>query len=447
MSVTNINKNAATNGVGIENDAVSNGDWRRKTMEAAMNYQAEDGTPWACLIGAMQTHLPDQTSCLFNETRHRVLELLRETLTDFREIIPATYKSLNEDEFELLSGWWSGTFGERGDIYEISLSPTTYGDGNWVVCGPDAARVENLIRSVREESLKRMGRCRRHAHGGWREDKALEMEVNAGATWDDIVLPPALIAEIRGAIGTFFAQRELFRRLGFAWRRGILLVGPPGTGKTMICKAAARAFDNVAFLYVQDMMSHQQGRTGLSSVFHYARRAAPCILAFEDIDGLLEGQNRSQFLNEMDGFKNNDGLLIIASSNHPERIDEALLKRPSRFDRVYHIGLPEEAERAEYCRRLLAKSPLPLDNLDTESLARRVAAASNGFTPSFLKEALLSATLTAAQEGQSTLGPDFAGRVLEQVDALKKYLKKARDPHALAEMTAASAPEIGFRSR
>jgi SpoVK/Ycf46/Vps4 family AAA+-type ATPase len=274
----------------------------------------------------------------------------------------------------------------------------------------------------------------------------MQTEVDATG-WDDIVLVPSLLADIRATIDAFFGQKEIFHRFGFAWRRGLLLVGPPGTGKTMICKAAARSHTEVPFLSVRDLSTVHGRGDALSRVFDHARRLAPCILAIEDMDDLVDRANRTTFLNELDGFKNNDGLLIIASSNHPDRIDEALLKRPSRFDRVYHVGLPELRERTEYCRRLLGRSPMPMIDMNVETLACQIAAATEGFTPAFLKEAILSAALAAAQEGRTELTAEFADRVLGQVEVLKKYLKKARNPETFAEMLPATGNEIGFRSR
>jgi SpoVK/Ycf46/Vps4 family AAA+-type ATPase len=170
-------------------------------------------------------------------------------------------------------------------------------------------------------------------------------------------------------------------------------------------------------------------------------------LAFEDVDGLIGKNNRTVFLNELDGFRNNDGILIIASSNHPGEIDEALLKRPSRFDRVYHIGLPEAAERGEYCRRILARTPDLAPGFDGNALAARVAELTEGFTPAYLKEAFLSARLQMAQEGLTTLDEAYGAAVLEQIDLLRKYLRKAKNPDKMADFLSDAGDNIGFRAR
>ena len=83
-------------------------------------------------------------------------------------------------------------------------------------------------------------------------------------------------------------------------------------------------------------------------MFAQARETVPCILVLEDLDSLITEHNRSFFLNELDGFAANTGVVTIASTNYPERLDAAILARPSRFDRKYHFGLPGAAERLAY---------------------------------------------------------------------------------------------------
>ncbi len=214
----------------------------------------------------------------------------------------------------------------------------------------------------------------------------------------------------------------------------------------MVCKAAAASLPELPFLYVRDLKASRE-KDSIKAIFERARRLAPCILAFEDIDGFITPENRAVFLNEMDGFTDNEGLLVIASSNHPGKIDEALLKRPSRFDRVFHLGLPAEAERLAFCERTLRRSSLAAKlapELDIAALCAKVAAKSEGFTPAYLKEALVSAALERAQEGATILDDEFALQVLEQVEELRAHMKKMKNPDALGEMRSMD-DAIGFR--
>jgi SpoVK/Ycf46/Vps4 family AAA+-type ATPase len=318
-------------------------------------------------------------------------------------------------------------------------------DEDDVLCiARDAATVERLNAALTEFAERPAGRCLHYAEG-WKSAPHLDEEIGK-VTWDDLVLAPALLSSVRESVEGFFHHRDAYSALGFPWRRGILLVGPPGTGKTMICKAAAAAVPDWPFLYVRDLREYHE-EDAIKAIFERARKLAPCILTFEDMDGLVSDANRTVFLNELDGFHNNEGMLIIASSNHPEKIDEALLKRPSRFDRVFHVGLPAAAERRTYCLSILSRSSLAerlCPSLDPPMLAGEVARLTEGFTPAYLKEVFVGAALQRAQAGAMTLDGEFARAVMGQVDALRTHLRRMRDPEALAEM-GGSDSVVGFR--
>lgn len=120
---------------------------------------------------------------------------------------------------------------------------------------------------------------------------------------------------------------------------------------------------------------------------------APCLLIFEDLDSLVTDKVRSYFLNEVDGLESNDGIMMIGSTNHLNKLDPAIAKRPSRFDRKYHFHLPAESERIAYCeywRRRLA------DNASIyfpAELSPTIAKDTEGFSFAYLKELFLNALL------------------------------------------------------
>lgn len=136
-----------------------------------------------------------------------------------------------------------------------------------------------------------------------------------------------------------------------SFQRGIVMYGPPGNGKTISIKAIMKGALDKGYspLYVKSFKSNAQilhihpitelstGWAGeefaMLQVFEKARAEAPCVIILEDLDSLINDDNRSFFLNQLDGLENNDGLLVVGSTNHYDRLDPAITKRPSRFDR------------------------------------------------------------------------------------------------------------------
>lgn len=205
----------------------------------------------------------------------------------------------------------------------------------------------------------------------------------------------ALIADVQG----FFDNQALYAQYAVPWKRGIILHGVPGNGKTISIKALINALsereDNVSSLYVKSFETKcNTEQYSIKQIFAQARRCAPCLLIFEDLDSLVDDNIRSYFLNEVDGLESNDGILMIGSTNHLDRLDPAIAKRPSRFDRKYHFKLPGEQERrlyAEYWReKLLAKN----EGLEfPENLCDVVARLTEGFSFAYLKELFVMALL------------------------------------------------------
>ncbi len=341
----------------------------------------------------------------------------------------------NDSQHGEVDGPFLGWYGVQweGASLEVALVPGH--DNSQTICmGCDVECLQRFTAALREFCLRPSGRCLRYSQG-WENAPEMDLEIGK-VTWDDIVLPADTMKRMRAAIEGFFQHRETVRDFGFAWRRGVLLVGPPGTGKTMVCKAAAAALPDLPFLYVRDLREDEE-KESIQAIFERARLLSPCLLAFEDLDGFITPENRTVFLNEMDGFASNDGLMVIASSNHPGKIDEALLKRPSRFDRVFHLALPAHDERRAFCERVLALPSLAqrlAPDLNAGDLAQRVAAKSDGFTPAYLKEAFVSAALERAQEGATVLDETFARAVVGQVEELRAHLKRLKNPEALAAM-------------
>jgi AAA+ superfamily predicted ATPase len=275
---------------------------------------------------------------------------------------------------------------------------------------------------VRGEVLVFSGGC-------WDKDADLFKSIK-NASLDNLILRGNLKHEIFEDLKQFFASRETYEIHDIPWKRGLLFVGPPGNGKTHAVKAIINALEQPC-LYIKSF--HHRYITdeeNIHTVFDQARKSAPCILVMEDLDSLLNDTNRSFFLNELDGFAANIGVILIATSNHPERLDPAILDRPSRFDRKYPFDLPALAERLDYIA-MWNDSLQPALRLSEDGMAK-LASATEGFSFAYLKELFLSSMMcwiNNPEQGQmEQVMLEQEGVLREQmVSAMKKENKAKED--------------------
>lgn len=216
----------------------------------------------------------------------------------------------------------------------------------------------------------------------------------ADSSFDDLILPGRLKEEIRADLERFFAGRATYEALGAPWRRGLLLTGPPGNGKTHTIKALVGALGKPC-IYVKSFKSERwTEETAIERIFRRARSIAPCLLVLEDLDALVTDENRSFLLNELDGFARNTGISTIATTNHPEKLDPALAERPSRFDRKFVFANPGKHERLAFLtlwsERLPERARLALPAIET------AAEQTEGFSFAYLKELFVGTVLAAA---------------------------------------------------
>ena len=183
--------------------------------------------------------------------------------------------------------------------------------------------------------------------GYFEKDKQLFDSIK-NATFDNLVLPDSLKQQIQNDFQQFFDSREVYEQYRIPWKRGAIFIGPPGNGKTHTLKALINQLGKPC-LYVRSFKSeYGTEQENMAEVFKRARMTTPCIVVLEDLDSMIDNKNRSFFLNELDGFQSNTGVVVLATTNHPEKLDPSILDRPSRFDRKYYFQLPAEAERLAY---------------------------------------------------------------------------------------------------
>jgi cell division protease FtsH len=214
----------------------------------------------------------------------------------------------------------------------------------------------------------------------------------------------------------FLKNPRKFIELGARIPKGILLVGPPGTGKTYLARAVAGEAE-VPFFSISGSdfveMFVGVGASRVRDLFDQAKKNSPCIVFIDEIDavgrhrgaGLGGGhdereQTLNQLLVEMDGFSVNEGIIIIAATNRPDILDPALL-RPGRFDRQVLVGIPDIKEREAILRIHARGKPLD-ESVNLEDVAKGTP----GFTPADLENLMNEAALLAARKGKKQIGRD-----------------------------------------
>jgi cell division protease FtsH len=198
---------------------------------------------------------------------------------------------------------------------------------------------------------------------------------------------------------------DKYKEIGASMPKGVLLVGPPGTGKTMLAKAVAGEA-NVPFFSISGSefveMFVGMGAAKVRDLFKQAKDKAPCIVFIDEIDAIGQKRNTAgtggndereqtlnQLLTEMDGFEGNNGVIILAATNRPESLDPALT-RPGRFDRRVPVELPDLKGREEILKAH-AKKIKVADNVDFKQVARMASGASGAELANIINEAALRA--------------------------------------------------------
>ena len=287
---------------------------------------------------------------------------------------------------------------------------------HWIVAD-DRETAEGFFNAVCEWECDVRGEILVFQDGYFQKDTEL-LESIKQTTFDNLVLPGSLKQQIQDDFRRFFNSREVYEQYEIPWKRGAIFIGPPGNGKTHTLKALINQLEKPC-IYVRGFGTEEE----IANLFVRARMVTPCVVVFEDLDSMVTNKNRSFFLNELDGFHCNSGIVVLATTNHPEKLDTAILERPSRFDRKYYFDLPAKAERLAYLEKW--NQDLQPDMRMTEAGAAAVVVATEGFSFAYLKELLVSSMIQWISCCVGLVSMD--GVVLEQAELLRSQMNMKKE--------------------
>lgn len=315
---------------------------------------------------------------------------------------------------------------------------------------------------MRKKLMDQMGDKDVMSFGMGKSNAKIYVQSTHGIRFDDVAGEDEA-KESLAEIVDYLHNPSKYTDAGASMPKGILLVGPPGTGKTMLAKAVAGE-SNVPFFSISGSefveMFVGMGASKVRDLFSQAKEKAPCIVFIDEIDAI--GQKRSggamggndereqtlnQLLTEMDGFESNNGVIILAATNRPESLDPALT-RPGRFDRRVPVELPDLAGR-EAILKVHARKIKPAEDVDFHTIARMASGASGAELANIINEAALRAvrngrTIVTQADLEESIEVVIAGYQKKNAvlsDQEKKVVAYHEIGHALvAAMQTHSAP-------
>ncbi|MBS3760307.1 MAG: AAA family ATPase, partial [Halodesulfurarchaeum sp.] len=268
-------------------------------------------------------------------------------------------------------------------------------------------------------------------------------------TWEEVGGLEETKERLRETVQWPLDYPEVFKQMDLDSPRGILLYGPPGTGKTLLAKAVANeARNNFISVKGPELLNKYVGESekGVREIFEKARQNAPAVIFFDEIDAIAGQRGRqmgdsgvgervvSQLLSELDGIESLEDVVVIATTNRPDLIDDALL-RPGRLDRHIHVPIPDEAARRAVFEVHTEHKPLA-ESVDLENLAART----ENYVGADIEAVCREATMQATREFLNSVDPEEATESASNVRITEEHFE-----YALEEVSPSIDEEIKRR--
>lgn len=315
----------------------------------------------------------------------------------------------------------------NGTVFQVSLNqrlePKTLKPGTRVALNQDTLAVIEVLHDAWDPMVS-----------------GAEMVTKPDISYDEVAGLDEQIQTVREAIELPLTSPELFKKVGITPPKGILLVGPPGCGKTLLAKAVANHTDATFIRMVGSELAQKyigEGGRMVRELFSLAKDKSPAIIFLDEIDAIgakrLDGSTSGdrevqrtlmQLLAELDGFDALEDVKIIAATNRPDILDDALL-RPGRFDRIVTIPLPDEKGRK-------AILELHTSSMSTKRIKiQRIVDKTEGYSGAELKAVCVEAGMIAIRDKRSSITNDDLMLAVTRLNEKKSTAGRTTSPEAL----------------
>lgn len=315
----------------------------------------------------------------------------------------------------------------NGTVFQVSLNqrlePKTLKPGTRVALNQDTLAVIEVLHDAWDPMVS-----------------GAEMVTKPDITYDAVAGLDEQVESVREAIELPLTSPELFKKVGITPPKGILLVGPPGCGKTLLAKAVANQTDATFIRMVGSELAQKyigEGGRMVRELFSLAKDKSPSIIFLDEIDAIgakrLDGSTSGdrevqrtlmQLLAELDGFDALEDVKIIAATNRPDILDDALL-RPGRFDRIITIPLPDEKGRKAILSLHISTMSAKRINL------QRIVEKTEGYSGAELKATCVEAGMIAIRDGRSSISNDDLLQAVTRINEKKTNGGRTASPDAL----------------